>query len=286
MKYITIIVSLCAALCFSSVSSAQDAMSVWTASPIVVDGHLKDWPSFFRFYISGAKLQFDFYNDSANLYLCVKAVDAAAQARIMHTGLDIWFDPLGKKKHTEGITFPMKLDRAPGETPGRSKYNQDPANAPSESSQASRLREHVLFSQTMIKVTGIANVKEPVIPLDNKYGIQIAYDWDSLSILGIEYKIPLSLIFQHPVSGADLQHTVGLGLVVGADESAHAPSTTSAPGSGGGRGGGGGMGGGGGRGGGGRGGNSAQNNLANDRFNEDTQAQKVWLKVHLESKAE
>lgn len=260
-------------------------MSVWTDTAIVIDGKIKEWPSFFRFYISGAKLQFDFYNDTANLYVCLKAVDMDAQSRLMHAGVDLWFDPTGKKKQKIGITFPMKLERAPGDAPKRMRADSDPSSAPSERSRVGRLKEQVIFAQNVIKVTGMMAVKEPQIAIQNKYGIEIAYDWDSLSILAVEYKIPLSLILQHPIVPTDFEHPMGLGIVVGALESPRpqgAPEGQSAQH--GGMGGGGGMGGSGGGGRGGGRGNSSQNNLANDRFNGENSEQKVWLKVHLETK--
>jgi hypothetical protein len=279
MRYIAIII-LGIALMTSTTVHAQDAMSVWDTSHIKVDGKIKEWPSFFRFYISGAKLQFDFVNDSSNLYLCIKAVDMTAQNRLMHSGIDVWFDPMGKKKHKTGITFPLKLEGAPGDMPRKS--NRDPESEPSEHSRVSKLREHVLFAQTSLKVTGMIDVKEPEIPLQNKYGIEIAFDWDSLNILAVEYKIPLSLIYQHSITPSDLEHPMGLGIEVGAVETGPPPSHAEG-GQSGQRGGQGGMGGGGGGGRGGRGGGSSQNNLANDRFSADNSAQKVWLKVHWET---
>ena len=290
MRYI-VIALLSIAMLSSSGLRAQDAMSVWTDTAIVVDGKIKEWPSFFRFYISGAKLQFDFYNDSANIYFCVKAVDIEAQSRLMHAGLSLWFDPTGKKKQKIGITFPMKLERSPGDAPKRLRADSDPSMASSEErSRVSRLRQSVLFAQNAIKVTGIMAITAPLINIQNKYGIEIAYDWDSLSILSIEYKIPLALILQHPLVASDFQHPLGMGIVVGALETEHvATSPTPGGGQGAQRGGmsnsggmGGAGGGGGGRGGGGRG--SQNNNLANDRFNNDNAEQKVWLKVHLETK--
>ncbi len=289
MRHFAILIFLIALLGSKSMTYGQDAMSVWDTSGVKVDGQIKEWPSFFRFYISGAKFQFDFYNDSTNLYLCIKAVDLEAQNRLMHSGVDIWFDPTGKKKHKIGITFPLKLEGAPGDLPRRQRTS-DPSGEPSEKSRASKLREHVLFAQASMKVTGMIDVKEPEIPLQNKYGIDIAYDWDSLNILAIEYKIPLSLIYQHHILPSDLNNPMGLGIVVGAMETAqqqHVNSQSQQGGNGGQRGG---MqsgmgGGGGGRGGGGRGGGSSQNNLANDRFSTDSGEQKVWLKVHWETKA-
>ena len=285
MRHLAIIFFLTAGLCINTKTYGQDAMSVWDTSGVVVDGRIKEWPSFFRFYITGAKFQFDFYNDSTNLYLCIKAVDLEAQNRLMHSGVDIWFDPTGKKKHKTGITFPLKLEGAPGDLPRRQRTS-DPSGEPSEKSRASRLREHVLFAQASLKVTGMIDVKEPEIPLQNKYGIEIAYDWDSLNILAVEYKIPLSLIYQHHILPSDLNVPMGLGIVVGALETPqqHVNSSQGAQQNGmNGQRGGMQSGMGGNRGGGSRGG-SSQNNLANDRFTTDSGEQKVWLKVHWETK--
>jgi hypothetical protein len=283
MKYLTVIFFLCTVCMSQTIYAQQDAMSVWADKPITIDGRIREWPSFFRFYISGARLQFDYFNDSSYLYICIKAVDIESQSRLMHAGVDIWFDATGKKKQKSGISFPMKLERAPGDVPRKMRANSDPSTEPSERSQASRLRQNVIFAQNEIRVTGIVAVKEPTIALQNKYGIEIAYDWDSLNILSIEYKIPLSLIYQHQVTGADIQHPVAVGIVVGALELPHnesAPAST-AGGQNAQRGGmsGNGMGGGSGSRGGGQ-----QNNLANDRFTSDNSEQKVWLKVHLETK--
>jgi len=284
MRKIAIVLSLFTVL--SSAAYAQDALSVWRDSTITIDGKSKDWQSFLRFYISGAKAQFDFCNDSSYLYICIKASDMNAQARLLHAGIDIWFDPTGKKKTKTGISFPQKLERAPGDQPHKVRASSDPSSGPTEKSVASRLREHVIFAQTSIKVIGMIGVTEQAIPMQNKYGIDIAYDWDSLNILSIEYKIPLTLILQHPVQASDLDHPMGLGIVVGAEQIQHessAPMPSSAQG---GQRGGGMNGGAGGRGGnGGRSGGGVQNNLANDRFSNDGEQQKVWLKIHLESKS-
>ena len=205
----------------------------------------------------------------------------------MHSGVDIWLDPTGKKKRKTGLSFPLKLEGSPGDIIRKQRANRDPDSEPSEHSRASKLRERVLFAQTSIKVTGMTDIKEPELPLQNKYGIEIAFDWDSLNILAIEYKIPLSLVYQHPATASDLEHPIGLGIEVGAIETG--PPASNAEGSqngqGGQRGGQGGMGGAAGRNSGGsRGTGSPQNNLANDRFSGDNLEQKVWLKVHWENK--
>jgi hypothetical protein len=286
MKYTLILFT---ALSLSLAATAQDAMSVWTTQPVTLDGRPYEWPSFFRFYAPGTKFQFDILNDSANIYICVRATEIEAQARLMHAGLTIWVDPTGKKKQKEGFEFPMKLEHSAGEGPmgeeptGRS---QDPGSMPSLRSRVNRLRERVILSQVNIKTRNLAGVTEPLLSLTNKYGLDVAYGWDSLDILYIEYRIPLALVLGRPVISADYLQPIGIGLVSGSVEipargngGPNDPMST-----GGGTGGRGGRGGGQGMGSGGRpGGMTGQGSTMSGSYNPNAAEQKTWLKLHLET---
>ena len=156
---------------------------------------------------------------------------------------------------------------------------------PSLHSRANKLRERVLLSQMSIKpigIAGIAGITGTLIPLTNANGLNVAYAWDSLEILYVEYQIPLALILGHPATAADLQKPLGLGLVAGAIESnyEHHGGNNSNPGLGnsgsvGGR-----QGGIGGR----QGGVTGQGTTMNGSAYDPNKAeQKTWLKLHLES---
>ena len=211
-------------ICFLSVLSfsiqAQNSRCSWPDKTMVIDGRANEWPDFFRFYMSGARLQYDIYNDSSNLYMCIKATDVEAQTRIMRSGFNLWIDTTGKKKQKTGVGFPLKMEHQQDEMQHRrNKASDDPSAGPSERSRANRLKEKVIFAQNIMKAIGMAGVTDPMIGLQNKYGIEVAFDWDSLSTLCIEYKIPLALIYHREVSATSIQHPIGLSVTVGAAES-------------------------------------------------------------------
>ena len=281
MKYILLAVL---ALSLSHIALAQDAMSVRTTQPMIIDGRAYEWPAFFRFYAPGTKFQFDILNDDANLYLCVRATEIESQARLMHSGLTIWLDPAGKKKQKSGLSFPMKLDHAPGENPMEPPLmarNADPGSMPSLHSRANKIRERVILSQVSVKSIGLPGIPDGTLPLTNANGLNVAYAWDSLDILYVEYQIPLSLVYGHPVTAADLSHPVGFGLVSGAvDGEHHAGGNGGASGMGNQ-----GMGGGNSRGMGGRpGGMTGQGQtMSGVAYDPNKAEQKTWLKLHLET---
>lgn len=212
-------------------ATAQDALSTWTAQPVTIDGQAAEWPQFFRFYAPGTRFQFDVMNDKSNLYICVRATEMEAQARLMHSGLTLWFDPAGKKKQKEGLSFPVKLDHtadeiARGENTGK-RHAGD--GAPSLHRRVSGLKERVILAQTAIKNIALPSIAEQLLPLTNPNGLSVAYDWDSLDILFVEYQVPLAVILGHAPTAAELQKPIGLGLDVGAVE---APSRSGGNGGG------------------------------------------------------
>lgn len=282
MKY-TFLFAIAISLSLST--KAQDAMSVWADKPMTIDGNAAEWPQFFRFYAPGTKFQFDVLNDKTYLYICVRATEMEAQTRLMHSGLTLWFDAAGKKKQKVGLSFPVKLDHAPGEHPSddAAVRNQDPGSMRSMRARVNHLRERVLLSQNNLKPIALAGISDPLLPLTNSNGLNIAYAWDSLDILYVEYQIPLVLILGHPPTEADLKKPMGLGLVAGAVETGEHHS------GGGGGGGNGGMGstnGGGRNGMGGRpGGMTGQGQtMGGAAYDPNKAEQKTWLKLHLDSK--
>ncbi|MCW3128227.1 MAG: hypothetical protein JWO03_3885 [Bacteroidetes bacterium] len=284
MKYIFL---FAVAISMSLTATAQDAMSVWTDQPIAIDGKANEWPAFFRFYAPGTKFQFDVLNDKTNLYVCVRATEVDAQARLMHSGLTLWFDVSGKKKQKTGLSFPVKLEHGGGEgaivETTRSR-GQDNGAGQSLRNRVNRLRERVLLSQSMIKPISLPGISDQMLPLTNSNGLTVAYGWDSLDILFVEYQVPLALIYGHPATADDMKKPLGFGLVSGAMD---APERHGGGGGGGGMGNNAGMSGSGsGRGMGGRpGGMTGQGQTMNgSAYDPNNAEQKTWLKLHLESK--
>lgn len=278
---------LAAAMCVALAATAQDALSTWTTQPVTIDGRADEWPAFFRFYAPGTRFQFDVMNDKVNLYVCVRATEMQAQTRLMHSGLTLWFDPAGKKKQKEGLSFPVKLDHtadelARGENTG--KFHSGDGSS-SLHKRVSGLKERVMLSQTAIKNINLPGITEQLLPLTNANGLNVAYGWDSIDILFVEYQIPLAIILGHPPTAAELQKPIGLGMDVGAMETAeHRGGGNGGAGAGGMGGGAGGMGGS--RGMGGRpGGMTGQGQtMSGSSYDPNGAEQKTWLKLHLDTK--
>jgi hypothetical protein len=271
---------------------AQDIHSLRLPTKVSLDGDPSEWPQPFRYYDGATKLQFAVANDTANLYICLKITDDPTQARLFTAGLTIWVDPKGKKKELMGLVFPVKGDKDASE--GVSKHHQqgeqdvDPAT---RRGNMFRMKHHAMLEQTTLRVKGFVGLPEQVLPLKNNYGVNAAFNWDSLDILTIEYQVPLALIFGRSLATTDTLKPIGIGFVESpleapkkqGDESEsngmNSNSSVTGANSGGmGRGGmgGGGMGGGsrGGGGHGGMGGGMGEQNPA-------TVEQKVWSKIIL-----
>jgi hypothetical protein len=195
---------------------AQQIHSLWLNNHVSIDGDPSEWPQPFRYYDGATKLQFAIANDTSDLYICLKVTDEQAQAKIFRSGLNIWIDPKGKKKESEGIFFPTKQERAPGEHIDREE--RQPGEQSIQKPDISRLKQHVLMEQITLRVKGFAGVPDQVLNLQNTFGINAAINWDSLNIMCIEYKMPISAVIGHNFSVADTSKPLGLGFVINAVE--------------------------------------------------------------------
>ncbi len=291
---------MCILICMFSTGSvdAQQVHCWWAGSGITIDGNPAEWPQPFRYYDGATKLQFSLANDTANLYICLKLTDEQAESRLFKTGLNIWIDPKGKKKESMGIVFPIKSERNPGEAESHRYSSTDEMDPRVQHSNIGRLKQHVFMDQTTLRVKGFIGLPEQTLPLKNNVGIDVSFNWDTLDILTLEYKIPMILVLGHSLTAADTLKPVGVGFVEGAAEDhrnledknengmSNAGDVTNSGMNRGSSGmGGGGMGGGmntpgmsgrGGGMGGGRGGGMSSSN-----FNAASQEQKVWSKIVL-----
>jgi hypothetical protein len=275
--------------------NAQIIHCLWETTPINMDGKPDEWPQPFNYYDGNTKLQFAFANDTGNIYVCLKITDDPTQLRLFNGGLGVWIDPKGKKKETMGVSFPLKLEGAPGATSGGKRKahgevtdDQDPG---AHKSDALRLKQHAYLTQTTLRVKGFIGLPEQVLPLKNDFGVNVAFGWDSLNILTLEYKFPIALILGHGLTPADTLKPISVAFVEAAlesvklptneneDNSITGPSSQNSMGS---RGMGGGMGGmnNGMNGRGGMGGGGSHNNNM-PMQNPATQEQKLWSKVIL-----
>ncbi len=207
---------------------SQDIHSL-SLGAVSVNGNPDEWPQPFRYYEGTTKLQFAFANNTGSLYVCIKVTDAQTQLRLFNSGLNICIDPKGKKKETVVLSFPVKPEGDAGEGGGGQKHRHQGQNegGPDQSLQKTdllRLKHHARSQQLTLRVKGFTGLPEQVLPLENTYHISAAFDWDSLDILTIEYKLPFALVLGHALMATDTIKPIGVGFIEPAPEAVHTSS--------------------------------------------------------------
>jgi len=89
---------------YSSVH-AQESISKWQNQPIIIDGSLSDWGSIPRFFDSESNVQYEFRNDTQNLYLTLRSSDQATQIQLQQAGFSVHLKLKSKPPTKFGITF-------------------------------------------------------------------------------------------------------------------------------------------------------------------------------------
>jgi len=84
-------------------------ISDWRDRQISIDGKYKDWGGAESYYDERAKVIINLVNDENYLYISIITRNREIEAKVMNSGLVVWFDPEGKNKKTFGIQFPTGL---------------------------------------------------------------------------------------------------------------------------------------------------------------------------------
>ncbi len=101
---ITLFISL-----FLSVSIyAQISSSKWQTKPIIVDGDASDWESIPRFFNSESNVQYEFRNDSQNLYVVLRSTNRNTQFQLLRAGFSVKLKVKTQPVTKVSITFPPK----------------------------------------------------------------------------------------------------------------------------------------------------------------------------------
>jgi len=79
--------------------------SIWTETPISVDGRAEDWSGIGSAYLEENNVSISFANDSARLYLLLRLRDPRTAAMIRRSGLTIWIDAAGGKSKDFRICY-------------------------------------------------------------------------------------------------------------------------------------------------------------------------------------
>lgn len=178
--------------------------SIWTKSEIVVDGKESEWSGSI-YYLEKQKIGIGLQNDTANLYIIVKATDRNTQLQIMRRGLTIWLDAKGKKNKTLGIHYPI----------GMQEYGIPEVKANPNTEFASEQQN--LFTDMLkeIEVLGPEKNDRNRIGRVNNFGIEASLN-DTLGVMIYELKIPLRPTNELPYAiSSNPGDVISLGLETG-----------------------------------------------------------------------
>lgn len=176
----------------------QYARSCSDSSPVIhtLDGNAIEWPAERFQKDEDTHISFAFDNDNENLYVAMVIPEITEQMKLMRMGMKMFIDLKAKKKENMGIEFPVKKDAASGGFTGggRSESDQE-GDRERRRPDPKQMRERMMLNLISMKLFGFEGQDEPKeTGLTMFNTANLAFSWDSLDIMSIEYRIPLSMI--------------------------------------------------------------------------------------------
>jgi hypothetical protein len=186
--------------CIAVTSQAQ------TSNQFAADGKLTEWKIPMREFDQNTGIRYDWKNDSANIYLCLKIDDELTQTRIIRNGFSISVDKKGKKSRENALIYKPEFIPLP---PNMNRLNGFE-------------KEIMVFKSLpmMLTLQGFQSYKNGDYDKDSLHSVALALDWDSAKSLIMEYKIPFSEIGY----SLDSSKPISLGFIL-----LQLPSTESSP---------------------------------------------------------
>jgi hypothetical protein len=159
-------------------------------------------------------------NDSTHLFVCLKVDEERTQFRVLHNGIELWFDLRGKKAKKVGLNFPMKMEKSPEDMEMQKRREQSiPGQEPVRNGERMKMKQRLRMRQSNLSAIGMVGIPAQLLPVKNEFNITAAMDWDSSGVLCLEYAIPFSALMPQAISFADTLKAFSLAIVEPAPES-------------------------------------------------------------------
>lgn len=169
------------------------------------DGLTTEWPlSKFTEDIS-TDIRYAIDNDKENLYLALDIPNEGIQVKLEKTGMSLFIDLKGKRKEGHGIAFPIKdeaiaaihKDNKPATTVFEDIQGLD---KPDKKMDKKTAHSEVALRLNYMSVFGFDGMENHDQGLKMPGSINIAFAWDSLNVLHIEYIVPLKMLDNNTAS--------------------------------------------------------------------------------------
>lgn len=185
----------------------------WPGKTVVADGKMNEWPNPLRYYDDKSKISYAIANDAQNLYLCLKIVNPAVQAKVMRGGVEFRVDTLGESRFPVSFKFPVKSEPLipPINNPDvdvKSLSMLQPNADPTIRHQSVKKMREAELAGFSPYLNGFINLES------SKCGISAAIDVDKSGVMVYEAIIPFSTFYKERLVAADAQRVFNFSIIV------------------------------------------------------------------------
>lgn len=186
---------LIASLCLTGLTKEKDATidSSWVATPVDIDGQVKDWNIDSLIYWKRADTSYAFANNANDLYILFIFKNPRFLSSIRHTGFTVWFNTQGKDAKAYGISFREKQVTA-DQLIARMEKEQGPMQEAQKQKIKQQSPTYFIYTGDLVDKKGEIVVKAS---LDETKELPA---FRSMPIKGVgivhEFKIPLAVLEQ------------------------------------------------------------------------------------------
>jgi len=183
-------------LTFSQNTLAGSVSLADTAIVHSLDGKLTEWPAQKIDTDLATQMKYAIDNDAQYLYIAVAIPTPRLQMRIMRQGMELYLDLKAKKKEGRGVEFPVARDAGLDNSLMSNRNDQATGQETPAQKKAKMkaMRASLALNLASMKLFGFTNVHSDEQGLQMAGSVNIAFAWDSADVMGIEYRIPLSLL--------------------------------------------------------------------------------------------
>ncbi|MES1221288.1 MAG: hypothetical protein ABUT20_37655 [Bacteroidota bacterium] len=159
------------------------------------DGLTNEWPSSKFETDLGTDIRYAVDNDATNLYMAIDIRNEGIQMKILKMGMNMYIDLKGKKKESRGITFPIKEEKKEDETKPAAQEERVDRSTPQQKMQAKKvMRSSMALHLVYMKIFGFEGSPSQDQGISMPASVNVAFSWDSLDVLHIEYLVPLKML--------------------------------------------------------------------------------------------
>jgi hypothetical protein len=189
------------------------------------DGIVDEWPvdKFSADKESGIQYALD--NDAENIYMALIITSQPEQMKLMSMGMRMFIDMKAKHKENRGVEFPIKKETGSMPMPQPGGQGNDQGQQP----DPKRIRMLLGRNLIALKLFGFTDGEPTEQELDIDGSARIAYYWDSLDVMQVEYLIPLKML--EPDITSLNQKLISIGWIINGLEISGATSSSGNPGS-------------------------------------------------------